>query len=214
MKYRTIYIDPPWPEIGGGVIKRGADRHYNVMSVADIVALPIKQLADQEGAHLYLWATNNHLNSAFRCLDAWGFEYITTITWFKNGKIGLGQYYRGRTEHCLFASTTKKLPYKIIDGIRQQGVTGFMAARREHSTKPEEMRTMIENVSYAPRIEIFARRRYPFWDAAGDGIGIPLAQVFGQADETPVADILAIDDCIKQKQEHFIYRDLFSESYN
>jgi hypothetical protein len=29
-KYRTIYIDPPWPERGGGKIKRGADRHYSL----------------------------------------------------------------------------------------------------------------------------------------------------------------------------------------
>ncbi len=26
-KYKTIYADPPWPEVGGGKIKRGADRH-------------------------------------------------------------------------------------------------------------------------------------------------------------------------------------------
>ena len=26
--YKTIYIDPPWEENGGGKIKRGADRHY------------------------------------------------------------------------------------------------------------------------------------------------------------------------------------------
>ena len=30
-KYKTIYIDPPWPEHGGGKIKRGADRHYALM---------------------------------------------------------------------------------------------------------------------------------------------------------------------------------------
>ena len=27
-KYKTIYMDPPWMESGGGKIKRGADRHY------------------------------------------------------------------------------------------------------------------------------------------------------------------------------------------
>lgn len=26
--YRTVYLDPPWPERGGGKSKRGADRHY------------------------------------------------------------------------------------------------------------------------------------------------------------------------------------------
>ena len=27
-KYKTIYADPAWNEVGGGKIKRGADRHY------------------------------------------------------------------------------------------------------------------------------------------------------------------------------------------
>lgn len=31
-QYKTIYIDPPWPERGGGKIKRGADRHYALIS--------------------------------------------------------------------------------------------------------------------------------------------------------------------------------------
>lgn len=39
--------------------------------------------------------------------------------------------------------------------------------KREHSRKPEMMRTMIERVSYAPRIELFARSRYEGWDAWG-----------------------------------------------
>ena len=37
-KYKTIYADPPWPEYGGGKIKRGADRHYDLMTVKDIIA--------------------------------------------------------------------------------------------------------------------------------------------------------------------------------
>lgn len=52
-KYRTIYIDPPWPERGGGKIKRGADKHYSLMSVAEIKALPVMQLAATDGCHLY-----------------------------------------------------------------------------------------------------------------------------------------------------------------
>ena len=38
--YRTLYADPPWPERGGGKIKRGADRHYALMPVAEILAMP------------------------------------------------------------------------------------------------------------------------------------------------------------------------------
>ena len=106
-KYKTIYIDPPWPEQGGGKIKRGADRHYKLMAVKEIEALPIQNLADSEGCHLYMWVTNNFLEKAFGLLRSWGFEYVTLITWNKD-RIGLGQYYRGITEHCIFASTKKK----------------------------------------------------------------------------------------------------------
>ena len=46
-KYKTIYLDPPWEEKGGGKIKRGCDRHYKTMSISEISALPIKELAEK-----------------------------------------------------------------------------------------------------------------------------------------------------------------------
>lgn len=61
-------------------------------------------------------------------------------------------------------------PYKIIDGKRQQGVTGFYSPKGIHSAKPEEMRKMIEKVSYAPRIELFAREKHEGWDVWGDEV--------------------------------------------
>ena len=41
-KYKTIYADPPWPEYEGGKIKRGADRHYNLMTIKEIMSLNIR----------------------------------------------------------------------------------------------------------------------------------------------------------------------------
>lgn len=168
-KYKTIYLDPPWQESGGGKIKRGADKHYNLMSIEEIESLPIKSLADDEGCHLYMWVTNNFLGKALPLLKSWGFEYVTLITWNKD-RIGLGQYYRGLTEHCIFATTKKKLPYKMCDGKRQQGVTGFYEAKTIHSRKPSEMRKMIEKVSYSPRIELFARESFEGWDCWGNEV--------------------------------------------
>lgn len=137
------------------------------MKTEDIMALPIANLADPDGCHIYLWVTNNHLQDGLDCLKAWGFEYITTITWMKD-RIGLGQYYRGITEHCLFGSMKKRLPYKEIDGKRRQGVTGFYEPKTIHSRKPVKMREMIEAVSYAPYIECFARQEFPEWDRWGN----------------------------------------------
>jgi N6-adenosine-specific RNA methylase IME4 len=166
-KYKTIYADPPWNESGGGRIKRGADRHYPLMKTKDICDLPIAQLAD-ENCHLYLWVTNNFLKDGLKVIEQWGFNYKTCITWLKPS-MGLGQYFRGMTEHCLFA-TKGVLPYKIIDGKRQQGKTGFISNKGVHSKKPETMRLMIEKVSYKPAIELFARKHYSGWDAWGNEV--------------------------------------------
>lgn len=135
------------------------------MAIKDIMALPVCNIAD-ENAHLYLWATNNYLPAALEVMQAWGFTYKTCITWGKD-KFGLGQYFRGQTEHCLFG-VRGNLPYKVADGKRQQGRTLILAPRREHSRKPEEMRHMIERVSYPPYMELFARERFPDWDAWGN----------------------------------------------
>lgn len=156
-KYQIIYADPAWNETGGGKIKRGADKHYPLMKTKDIINLPVQNIADKN-CHLYLWATNNFLPDALIVMKAWGFDYKTIITWIKD-RIGLGQYFRGRTEHCLFG-VRGMLPYKIIDGKRQQGETSFHAIRQRHSEKPPEMRKMIEIVSDRTgfnKIELFAR---------------------------------------------------------
>ena len=168
-KYKTILADPPWMETGGGRIKRGADRHYPLMKTKDICNLSIISEIRADNCHLYLWVTNNHLPDGLKVMDAWGFRYITTITWLKD-KIGLGQYFRGITEHCLFG-VRGNLPYQtLIDGKRAQGVTGFTAKRGAHSAKPLDMRLMIERVSYPPRIELFARQRIKGWDCWGNEI--------------------------------------------
>lgn len=176
-RYKTIYADPPWMESGGGKIKRGADRHYPLMKTKDIISLPVKSICE-ENAHLYLWVTNNFLKDGLEVMESWGFTYKTKITWvkgkrfsdgsFKLENAGLGQYFRGLDEVCLFG-VKGNLPYKIGEsGKRQQGQTVIIAPRKEHSTKPEEMREVIEKVSYPSFIELFARKKEENWDRWGN----------------------------------------------
>lgn len=167
-KYKTILADPPWPEYGGGKRggRRGANRHYPLMSVKKIKALDIISLAD-DSCHLYLWVTNNYLPAGLEVMKAWGFEYKTTITWAKD-RTGLGQYFRGMTEHCLFG-VKGVLPYKLDGGgKRQQGKTLIVALRTTHSKKPVQMHEIIERVSYSPYVELFARERRAGWDVWGN----------------------------------------------
>jgi len=186
-KYEIIYADPPWKEQGGGKIKRGADRHYSLMSTNDIKNLPVNQIT-AENAHLYLWVTNNFLSDGLEVVKAWGFRYVTMITWVKD-KFGLGQYYRGQTEHVLFG-VKGMLPYKIdLTGKRCQGKTFFMAPRGKHSVKPEEMRKMIEHVSYQTgmnKLEMFARRVIPGWDVWGNEVEETVKDMFGEIVESGI----------------------------
>ncbi len=168
--FRTIYADPPWHEQGEGSKggKRGADHHYSIMKTQDIVAMGVEvDRVAQETAHLYLWVTNNFLKDGLQVMEAWGFRYLTLITWMKDRQ-GLGQYYRGMTEHCLFG-TKGFVPYKVTGGgKRLQGQTGFAARRGKHSEKPHTMRQMIQKVSTGPFLELFARSACPGWETWGN----------------------------------------------
>lgn len=168
--YSTIVCDPPWPAYGGGKIRRGANKHYKLMTVADILALApmVRGLVSPEGCHLYLWVTNNYLPDGLEVMKAYGFQYRTCITWGKD-RMGLGQYFRGLTEHCLFG-VYGHMPYRLTldaEPKRAQGKTLILAPRREHSQKPDALMDMAELVSYPPRIELFARSRRMDWDCWG-----------------------------------------------
>lgn len=65
MKYRTIVADPPWPIAdvrsrpwihAGSRRARATQLPYSLMTVDDICALPVSNLAEDD-AHLYLWIT-------------------------------------------------------------------------------------------------------------------------------------------------------------
>jgi site-specific DNA-methyltransferase (adenine-specific) len=84
----------------------------------------------------------------------------------------MGQYLRGKEEHCLFG-VKWSLPYKIFDDKRQQSTTLLLSDREKHSKKPDEMRKRIEKVSDRNgfhKIELFARALSPGWDIFGNEI--------------------------------------------
>ena len=64
MTYKTVVLDPPWKESGGGKIKRGADKHYPLLKSADMPAV-IKSCPYWTDigvdAHMYMWVTNTFL---------------------------------------------------------------------------------------------------------------------------------------------------------
>jgi N6-adenosine-specific RNA methylase IME4 len=170
VKYRTIVADPPWAYEQSRIVTTSktastrpeASAQYPTMADADIAALPVAEWCEAD-AHLYLWATNPRLRSAFEIVEAWGFEYRTLLTWEKQGTLGMGYYFRGQTEHVLFA-TRGKLP--IEPSKRARNI--FSAPKTGHSVKPDAFMDLVERVSPGPYLEMFSRRSRFGWDTWGN----------------------------------------------
>lgn len=178
--YRTIVADPPWPQKGAGALTgpmgfggaKGASKPmpYSVMTLEEICALPVADLAEKD-AHLYLWTTNGFLRSAFDVLQAWGFRYSTTLVWAKNPMGGgLGGAYGITTEFVLYARRGALPARQRVTGTwfnwrRPYGSNG----KPTHSTKPDGFLDVVEQVSPGPYVELFARRQRLGWDSWGKG---------------------------------------------
>lgn len=168
-RYRTIVADPPWAYEQSQIpttsktarTRPESSAQYPTMTVDEICALAVP--AD-DNAHLYLWTTNPLLPEAFRVVEAWDFTYRTLLTWHKQGTLGMGYYFRGETEHILFA-TRGHAPIEAAKRVRNW----FDAPRCGHSVKPDVFLDIVESVSPEPRLEMFARRaRLNGWDYWGD----------------------------------------------
>lgn len=169
-KYQTILADPPYNEVGGGRIKRGAQRHYPLMKTKDIIEF-MKQVPVADNAHLYLWVTNNFLEDGLEVMKSMNFRYVTNLAWVKD-RFGLGQYFRGQHELLLFG-VKGKVPYKrdVVNGKRSCIPTVHIEARQEHSRKPAYYYDVIEKTSYGPYVEVFARNTRSGWDSIGNEVG-------------------------------------------
>lgn len=174
-KYNIIYADPPWTfktYSEKGKVK-SAERHYKCMSMDDIYALPVRDIA-AEDCVLFLWVTFPMLEYGLETMKRWGFTYKTcAFNWVKRNKnkrnygwfVGLGYWTRANSEVCLLGTRGK--PKRVSKSVRQV----CDARIGEHSAKPPEIRERIVKLcGDLPRIELFARQRADGWDAWGDEV--------------------------------------------
>ena len=185
--YSVIYADPPWnfrtwSAKGTG---RSAFSHYNLMSVDELRALPVGDLAAKD-CMLFLWVPIPLRELGMELIELWGFRFATVgFTWVKpiigkpaphvvekwgaataGFRIGTGYYTRANPEECVLAVRGKPailrhdIPQLIVEPIR------------EHSRKPDEARRRIGMLTTGPFIELFARETAPGWDCFGDQAGL------------------------------------------
>jgi len=152
-KYKTIVVDPPWP-----VKKILRDKRpnqgafdYPTMTIEEIKAFPLADMADESGCHVYMWTTHKFLPTAFEIFQQWGVKYQCLLTWSKN--VGMTPFsFMYSTEHVLFGRIGS------LDLLKNGERLDFQAKVTKHSEKPEAFYDLVRKVSPGPRIDVFARR--------------------------------------------------------
>lgn len=178
--FRTIVVDPPWPqkagpltgEFGEGFDVQGSrpsqDLPYKTISLEEIRALPIA--AAPENAHLYLWTTNKYLPESFLLAQSWGFAYSTTLVWAKRPMGGgLGGAYGISTEFCLFCRRGTLPHHRRVTGTWFDWKRPYdERGKPRSSAKPNAFFDMVRDVSPGPHLEVFARDARDGWQGWGD----------------------------------------------
>lgn len=180
--YQCIVIDPPWFY----QLRKDDRTHrnripYPPMTLDEILDLPIPELSSQQGCVLWLWFTNNHMIEASKCIEHWGYELKTILTWEKVTKagkphIGTGHWLRNCTEHCALAVRGKVPAFgsqfaMVCDrpsAIARATPTILHAPKREHSRKPDEFYSLVEQVCPVDKLELFACQKRDGWDCWGN----------------------------------------------
>ena len=187
--YGAIYADPAWkyrtrtPEGLG----RSADRHYKTMTLEEIMALPVRDLATRD-CHLFMWITGPFLaiGAHVPVLKAWGFRPSSiAFVWLKSkketaqGRIhappldesafvhGMGQTTKQNAEYVILGR--RGSPRRMSKSVRQE----IIEPRRQHSRKPDCTRDRIREY-VGPDIrccELFGRTQLEGWDSWGNETG-------------------------------------------
>lgn len=156
------------------------ERHYATMTLEEIKALPVADLAAKDCV-LILWAVDPLLPQAFEVAAAWGFAYKTVaFYWAKERRItserhklhedpnhkrfpiGTGYWTRSNPEQCLLF--VRGQPKRLSAAVRKL----IIAPRREHSRKPDDCRARISQLVAGPYCELFGREQHAGWDVWGN----------------------------------------------
>jgi N6-adenosine-specific RNA methylase IME4 len=166
--FRLLLADPPWRfrtwnETNSA---KSAAFHYALMTMDDLKALPVKDIAAKDCA-LVMWATQAQLPDAVELMASWGFKYKTAGAWAKQSATGkkwaFGTGYVMRCAAEFYLVGTRGSPKARVRNVRNL----IVAPVREHSRKPDQMHADLERLFDGPRLELFARQSREGWTTWG-----------------------------------------------
>lgn len=172
--YEIVLADCPWPYTGDPNKMAAAGKHYDLMSLKELAALPVPRILAKKAA-VFMWATCPRLPDAVDTLRSWGLHYRgIPYIWVKTtkegrpiGPQGVPPTFVKPVVELLLVGTTNSLgrPFPIKSSKHRQLI---LAPRGKHSEKPLIFSELIVDLCGArPRIELFARKENPGWDRWG-----------------------------------------------
>lgn len=163
--YSTIVADPPWPigKTRRRVRPNQSAVDYSMMSLADIAAVPVADLA-ADVSTLFVWTIDKYLYDTPAIVAAWGFKYHLTMAWDKTHGMAMFGFSR-QTEFVVVGFRGHHDPY--LEGPVMR--SSFTAASPGHSIKPAVFGDMVEARFPGPYVELFARQPRLGWDSWGLG---------------------------------------------
>jgi N6-adenosine-specific RNA methylase IME4 len=163
--FRVVYADPPWAfktYEGDKVPQRADVPHYQVMTLEDIMEVPVADVAADD-AMLFLYILDSMIPEAFQLAHAWGFpRYVKVGLLWEKEKMGMGFWSRNDCELCLMFARGRPGPRRSA-GVRQT----IFAPPTKHSEKPLETYERIEALLDGPYLELFAREGGPAYRETG-----------------------------------------------
>lgn len=147
--------------------KRAEKLDYKTMSLQEIKEIQLKEIANI-GCHVYCWTTNKMLKDTFSVLESWGVNFHLIMPMVKPSGIAPCFGYVFATEFCLLGFFGK--PMQKFTAIGELNWFKTFNKAGKHSTKPDEFYRIVEKMSPAPRIDIFARQQRKNWDVFGDEV--------------------------------------------
>lgn len=166
-RYGAILADPPWSfrsYSNQQLAPARGTQPYAVMSLADIAALPVAEVAAKD-CLLFMWTVSHLQREAFDVAAAWSFKPVSVAFVWDKGRMGMGYWTRQEVEICHLFKRGK--PARLSKGVRSL----IKAPRREHSRKPDEQYERIEALVGGPYLELFARQSWRGWSSWGNEPG-------------------------------------------
>lgn len=173
-RYRTIVADPPWEvekkiRAGGRRKARNTEVPYAFMSIEEIEALPVTEIADDHAA-LFLWSTRRLFREgvAAAVARAWGFTPCGEVIWGLRNP-GMGTPALANDHEPILVARRGSVGWTAE---RPMGVHFwrqlYNGGGNVHSAKPDAFLDHVERWSPGPYLELFARRARFGWDYWGD----------------------------------------------